>query len=237
MGLHISRIEVRNFRNFKQLVIEKFPARAVITGENGVGKSNLLEALRLVLDPSLPNTRRRLRDEDIWDGHPGGLAAGVEVFIAIELQGFDDDDAAKAILGTDFTVSQFPLTARLTYRFAPKPELAILTGAHVSARPLTAQDYDFIVFGGLRETIEVWPIQRDLAVRVLPALRDAENDLKNWRRSPLRDLRERLPLEDATLTLSISIALPRQSWLRPNHANSQMIIPKVVTPESVPEGL
>lgn len=199
MGLHISRIEVRNFRNFKHLVIEKFPARAVITGENGVGKSNLLEALRLVLDPSLPNTRRRLRDEDIWDGHPSGLAAGVEVFIAIELQGYDDDDAAKAILGTDFTVSQSPLTARLTYRFAPKPDLGILTGAHVSPRPLTAQDYDFIVFGGLRETTEVWPIQRDLAVRVLPALRDAENDLKNWRRSPLRDLLERLPLDDATL--------------------------------------
>lgn len=200
MGLHISRIEVRNFRNFKHLVIEKFPARAVITGENGVGKSNLLEALRLVLDPSLPNTRRRLRDEDIWDGHPGGLAAGVEVFIAIELQGYDDDDAAKAILGTDFTVSQSPLTARLTYRFAPKPDLGILTGVHASGRPLTAQDYDFIVFGGLRETTEVWPIQRDLAVRVLPALRDAENDLKNWRRSPLRDLLERLPLDDATLT-------------------------------------
>ncbi|WP_282704024.1 AAA family ATPase [Streptomyces sp. CC219B] len=61
MGLHISRIEIRNVRNFEHLVIDNFPAHAVIVGENGVGTSNLLKAIRLVLDPSLPDSRRLLR--------------------------------------------------------------------------------------------------------------------------------------------------------------------------------
>ncbi|MGW1617204.1 AAA family ATPase [Streptomyces sp. NPDC002285] len=45
----------------------------MIVGENGVGKSNLLEAIRLVLDPSLSDARRMRREEDIWEGHPRGL--------------------------------------------------------------------------------------------------------------------------------------------------------------------
>ncbi|MFF9809972.1 hypothetical protein ACF1G5_33515 [Streptomyces coeruleorubidus] len=37
----------------------------MIVSENGVGKSNLLEAIRLVLDPSLSDARRLLREEGI----------------------------------------------------------------------------------------------------------------------------------------------------------------------------
>jgi len=68
VALHISRIRIRNFRNFADCEIDPFPAPAVIVGENGVGKSNLLHALPLVLDPDLPDSARRLRGEDIHDG-------------------------------------------------------------------------------------------------------------------------------------------------------------------------
>nr|WP_158715811.1 AAA family ATPase [Streptomyces sp. NRRL B-1381] len=122
MGLHISRIEINNFRNFQHLVIDHFPAHAVIVGENGVGKSNLLEAIRLVLDPSLPDARRLLREEDIWEGHPTGLSGQAEVSVVIELQGYDTDDDAKGVLATA-TVDYAPYTARLTYRFAPRTEI------------------------------------------------------------------------------------------------------------------
>lgn len=209
MGLHISRIEIKNYRNFADLSIDKFPARAVIVGENGVGKSNLLEAMRLVLDPALPDTRRMLREEDIFDGHANGIAGGVEVSIVIELRGYDNDDAAKAVL-SECTVATSPYTARLTYRFSPRTDISASDGAQMPARPLTTQDYSFVVFGGTNESTEVWPIRRDLAVRVLPALRDAESDLQNWRRNPLRDLLERLPLDPAALdaaSKSISAAV------------------------------
>ena len=42
--------------------------RFAIVGENRAGKSNLVHALRLVLDASLPNSDRQLRAEDSWDG-------------------------------------------------------------------------------------------------------------------------------------------------------------------------
>ncbi|MFF4990243.1 AAA family ATPase [Streptosporangium saharense] len=205
MGLHISRIEIHNFRNFRHLVIENFPAHAVIVGENGVGKSNLLEAIRLVLDPSLPDSRRMLREEDIWEGHPTGLAGGAEVIIMVDLQGFDTDDDAKSVLSTA-TMNFAPYTARLTYRFAPRTEIEITPHPSLRPveRPLTTQDYDFIAFAGVDETNDVRAIRREVALRVLPALRDAEGDLHNWRRSPLRDLLERLPLDPANLQATAS---------------------------------
>lgn len=117
MGLHISRLEVRNFRNFQHLVIDKFPAHAVIVGENGVGKSNLLEAIRLVLDPSLPDSRRMLREEDIWEGHPTGLSGGAEVTVVVDLQGYDDDDDAKSVLSS--AAVGFPISLGLPTALLP----------------------------------------------------------------------------------------------------------------------
>lgn len=195
MGLHISRLEVRNFRNFQHLVIDKFPAHAVIVGENGVGKSNLLEAIRLVLDPSLPDSRRMLREEDIWEGHPTGLSGGAEVTVVVDLQGYDDDDDAKSVLSSA-AVGFVPYIARLTYRFAPRVEVHTTadSGLQPSERPLTARDYDFIAFGGADETSDIRAIRREVALRVLPALRDAEGDLQNWRRSPLRLRRQVLQI-------------------------------------------
>jgi putative ATP-dependent endonuclease of the OLD family len=202
--LHISRVEIQNFRNFEHLQLDQFPSPAVIVGENGVGKSNLLEALRLVLDPSIPDTRRMLRAEDIWEGHSRGLAGGAEVKVVIELQGFDDDDDAKAVLGA-CVVASTPYTARLTYRFFPRrgPDAGGASeeqGGGEPPEPLTSQDYDFIVFGGLAEDEDVRSIRRDIAMRLLPALRDAESDLQSWRRNPLRDLLESLPIEPDKLT-------------------------------------
>lgn len=204
MGLHISRIEVTNFRNFRHLLIDPFPSQAVIVGENGTGKSNLLHALRLILDPTLSDAARMLRSEDVWEGHSKGLAGGATVSISLSLAGFDDDDDAKAVLGSAI-VEVAPYEARLTYRFSPRTEVVVSsTGdgqpkVEEEERPLTTQDYDFVVFGGLDETTDVRRIRRDVGLRVLHALRDAETDLQNWRRNPLRELLERLPLDPDNL--------------------------------------
>lgn len=202
MGVHISKITVRNLRNFRELLLDPFPARAVVVGENGVGKSNLLHALRLVLDPTLPDSARQLRAEDVWEGH-AGLAAGVVITVEVELQGYDNDDDAKAVLSS-CTVGFTPYRARLTYRFAPRVEVGLVDDEgevqlRETERPLTAADYEFLVFGGQDEGNDVRRVRRDIALRVLPALRDAESDLQSWRRSPLRDLLERLPLDPANL--------------------------------------
>ena len=50
--MHLSRIRISNFRNFFELDVE-LRGNVVVVGENRVGKSNLLYALRLIFDPSL----------------------------------------------------------------------------------------------------------------------------------------------------------------------------------------
>jgi len=63
--MRVSRIQIHNFRNFHRLDLP-LSGHAVIVGENKIGKSNLMHALRLILDASLPDSARQLRDEDFW---------------------------------------------------------------------------------------------------------------------------------------------------------------------------
>jgi putative ATP-dependent endonuclease of OLD family len=198
MALHISRVEITNFRNFGHLVLDPFPARAVIVGENGVGKSNFLHALRLVLDPTLPDSARMLRPEDIWSGAPQIVSGGTVVSVDVELAGFDADAAAKAVLG-ECIVSANPYRAKLTYRYEALAEVESDTPERSSSARMRTGDYRFSVIGRGDPANEVGRIRRDVALRVLPALRDAESDLHSWRRNPLRDLLDLLPPDVGSL--------------------------------------
>jgi putative ATP-dependent endonuclease of OLD family len=59
--VRISRVCIENFRNFKLLDVE-LGQNIVLVGENKSGKSNFIEALRLVLDPSLSDSDRQLTE-------------------------------------------------------------------------------------------------------------------------------------------------------------------------------
>jgi putative ATP-dependent endonuclease of OLD family len=190
--VRISRVLVRNFRNFVELEIDSFPHSAVIVGENGVGKSNLLHALRLVLDPDLPDSARRLRPEDVCEYTGRTLEEGVEVRVEVEFAGFEGDLAAESIWDGCY-VDLEPLTARLTYVFRPRE------AADGSVRPLNREDYDWDVFGGSDEKTDARRIRRDVPFSVLPALRDAVADLSRWRGSPLQELLEARPPKAAAL--------------------------------------
>ena len=76
------------------------------------------DALRLVLDPSLPDSARDLRPEDFWDGLSapfGGASISIKVFLA----GFDNDEDAACVLA-DCLVSQEPMVACLTWLVMPR---------------------------------------------------------------------------------------------------------------------
>jgi putative ATP-dependent endonuclease of OLD family len=209
MALHISRLRIVNFRNFADCEISPFPAPAVIVGENGVGKSNLLHALRLVLDPDLPDSARQLRAEDIHDGATGpfgqGLAGGAEVAVEVELSGFDGDEEAVSVLSGALLEVEEPKRARLVYRFAPRDMLVVnaetgdLEDRHVGTSSHTPADYEFQLTQGADATADAGRVRRYVSLRVLPALRDAESDLARWSRSPLRTLLEELDLDSTQL--------------------------------------
>ena len=86
--MRLSRIAITNFRNFKALDVQ-LGQHAVMLGENKVGKTNLLFALRLILDPALPDSMRRLRLDDFWDGLPRPLTLDDAIEISVEFQGFE----------------------------------------------------------------------------------------------------------------------------------------------------
>ncbi|HGM5802251.1 TPA: AAA family ATPase, partial [Pseudomonas aeruginosa] len=65
--MQLKRIHISNFRNYKCLDLP-LSGNLVVVGENRVGKSNLLYALRLIFDPSLPDSARQLGQGDFWDG-------------------------------------------------------------------------------------------------------------------------------------------------------------------------
>ena len=180
--VHLSRIIIENFRNFYELDIA-LDGNVVVVGENRVGKSNLLYALRLVFDPTLPDSARELRMADFWDGldTPG---AEDRILISVEIADFEEDLDVLALL-TDFRLDKDPKTVRLTYEFRPRADL--------EDDPATDDDYEFVCYGGGDEAKRFgYDLRRRIALDVLPALRDAEGDLAAWRRSPLRP-----PIENA----------------------------------------
>ncbi|MEU1893858.1 ATP-dependent nuclease [Streptomyces pristinaespiralis] len=188
--MQLRRVRIRNFRNFGDVVVDPFPTPAVVVGENGVGKSNLLHALRLVLDPDLPDRRRLIQADDVHDGVPS-LAEGTEVSVEVELTGFDDDLSARSEL--DGAIVSFdPLVARLTYLYRPKRSLAGPSG-NGKEEPLTPDDYEWTIYGGTDPRNTMLGAKRYAALSVLPALRDAESDLARADRSPLTSLLKELP--------------------------------------------
>ena len=177
--MRISRIAITNFRNFADLDV-RLGEHAVIVGENKVGKSNLLYALRLILDPSLPDSARMLREEDFWDGLPRPLTKDHRITVSLEIAEFEDNENQLAILA-EHLVEPDPMVARLTYVWQPL--------AGLESDPTKDADYEFFVYGGDRTENRVsYEVRRRLPLELLPALRDCEGDLGRWTRSPLRPL-------------------------------------------------
>ena len=179
--MNISRIKIENFRNFADFDVT-LNGNIVVVGENRVGKSNLLYALRLLFDPSLPDSARQLTLADFWDGLDD-IGPEDKITILVEILNFESDLDLLAVL-TDFRTDHDPQTVRLTYEFRPKPGL--------EKEPASEDDYEFICYGGESETKRFGhDLRRRIRMDLLPALRDAEGELANWYRSPLRSLIER----------------------------------------------
>lgn len=63
--MKISEVKIKGFRNFKDEII-KFKNHSLITGENDIGKSNLIYALRILLDRSLSELDIEPLDSDFY---------------------------------------------------------------------------------------------------------------------------------------------------------------------------
>jgi putative ATP-dependent endonuclease of OLD family len=81
--MHISRLVIKNYRNYQDIDLPMH-RQNIIVGANKVGKSNLISAIRLAIDPNLRPQSRKLTAADFWDG--GGPFDGRHIIVVVEFQ-------------------------------------------------------------------------------------------------------------------------------------------------------
>ncbi|MFV7441885.1 ATP-dependent nuclease [Acinetobacter pittii] len=177
--MRLKNLIIKNFRNFEAIDIS-LSSDVVLLGENRVGKSNLLFAMRLVIDQTLPDAARQLKVSDFWDGCD--LSKQPQIEVHLDFTDFEDDPYLTALL-TDYRLAHDPQTVRLSYIFRCKSEITEL--------PTSSEDFEFLIYGGGVETrVILNQVRRRISIDLLDALRDAETQLGSWRNSPLRPLIE-----------------------------------------------
>ena len=182
--MHISKIEIKNYRNFKDVSFST-NSKMVIIGENKSGKTNLLQAIRLVLDDSLPDSKRYLEKNDFNFDINNPIENGEEITISIEFSKFSDDNELLSIF-CDYLIAKD--RAKITYKYTPKSEIA--EKKKKIGEKLSINDYMYYFYGG-NNTLNVIYKNEFLSIlrmRTLDAIRDVENDMELWSKSPLKSL-------------------------------------------------
>src|SRR5690606_33323946 len=77
MQTHVARLSLADFRNYSSLALDFAPGAVVLTGDNGAGKTNLLEAISF-LSPGR-GLRRAALDDVARAGAAGGFAVHARV--------------------------------------------------------------------------------------------------------------------------------------------------------------
>ena len=121
--MYISKVVIRNYKNFRNCKFEFNKGINTIIGENGSGKTNLFAAIRLLLDDNLLKFAYKLNENDFnrslpnWKGH--------WIIISIEFSELSYDESIQAL----FVHSTGNITSvdRATYNlfFRPKHEIRL----------------------------------------------------------------------------------------------------------------
>ena len=171
---YICRVHIENFRNFHSVDFS-LGEKQVLIGENAVGKSNLLYALQLILDPTLSEKDRMLEESDFWDGIENPMDNGQHILIEIYLANFEDNKNLLAQLADASVMVEGKETLKISYKFFKKD----------AAKP----DYSYIIYKGNDESRAfTYEDRKILNIRVIKAIRDVEAEMKSSRTFPLTQI-------------------------------------------------
>lgn len=154
--MHISKLTLFNYRNFKNTSLIFQRGVNTIIGENGAGKSNILRAIRLLLDDNMVRAAYRLEESDFsralddWRGH--------WIIISMEFEDLSPDEAVQALfLHGTAGIDAGPIS-KATYNliFRPKKEIRLKlaavgdfdnAGLQAIRDDITIEDYETIFTG------------------------------------------------------------------------------------------
>ncbi len=154
--MHITKLSLVNYRNFKNVKLVFNKGINTVIGENGSGKTNLFRAVRLLLDNSMPRSATKLAEGDFcralgdWRGH--------WIVISIEFNDIADDEASQSLFLHGAGNAEDVVFTRATYNllFRPKANirqaLAQLSMGDTAALEryldgITIDDYETVLSG------------------------------------------------------------------------------------------
>ena len=175
--MYISKIEIENYRNFKQFEMDLHPFTLII-GENNIGKTNLINALGLILSQEITIYRKRtLEIDDInyeivkkfketvlgksKKGERLNASEFPRVKVSIELVDFNADQEAVI---ADWFIDKDLSRARVSYEFYPieNNKLDEWFQEIKKSEPEEIEDisfpinlYRYKIFGGYDETKQI----------------------------------------------------------------------------------
>jgi len=172
----LSRIKIKNFRNFLDVDVE-LTHKQVIIGENNTGKTNFLRAIQLILDRDFSDSDRQLQESDFHDSLINPMITGQVIEIVLEIQGYQHNKKLVAQF-EDAVISADPPTLKFTYRFFPNlDDKGVIL------------NYKQEIYKGKNDAVRFTYEDRNyLNIYVIKALRDVEKELRPNKNSILFQL-------------------------------------------------
>jgi len=155
--VYISKLTLVNYRNFANATLRFNQGVNTIIGENGAGKSNVLRAIRLMLDDSMVRASYRLDGSDFYRGL--GSWRGHWIIISVEFDEVSADEAMQALFVHGTGVGQTGgVVARATYNLIFRPNKQIrmnlaalqngdMAGMSAILDRITIDDYETLFTG------------------------------------------------------------------------------------------
>jgi putative ATP-dependent endonuclease of the OLD family len=197
--MYIARIQIQNYRCFRQSTVEFQPGLNVIIGENNAGKTTLLKALALVFD------RRSQGRPTVHDFHCllEPLDSPPRITISVTLRSsVTDTPADRALVASWLTSLDAQWEAQLTYTFfLPETDEAAFRSALNGTADRTTYfeivdeflpKYVTRVYGGNPDTVVAADSDTlsKFDCQFLNALRDVESEMFSGRNPLLRSMLE-----------------------------------------------
>ncbi|WP_352449778.1 MULTISPECIES: AAA family ATPase [unclassified Mesorhizobium] len=154
--MHISKLQLVNYRNFQRANIVFRKGINTIIGENGSGKTNLFRAIRLLLDESMLRSALRLEERDFhrglanWRGH--------WIIVSLEFDEVSDDETIQTLFLHGSGNIEDGAIGRATYNLIFRPKAVVRSrlsqldegdkaGLDAILLTLTTDDYETVLTG------------------------------------------------------------------------------------------
>jgi predicted ATP-dependent endonuclease of OLD family len=156
--MYISKLSIRNYRNFRNSCVPFNKGINTIIGENGSGKTNLFQALRIMVDETMPRVIK-LTESDFnrsigsWQGH--------WIIIQVQFSDLDSSDEAQSIAMHKVGNADEVDSNTGTYSYYFRPNIAIRRSLYelsedphksydlldATLRDITLNEYESIFMG------------------------------------------------------------------------------------------